>query len=191
MAILPIYNCSNPVLKQKTMQIEQINSEIKNLAMDMFDTMRNTGNGVGLAANQVGKNLALVVIDLSGVEEYDGKGMDELVLVNPQIIDFSEETNLYYEGCLSVPGFYEDVERPTEVKVKYLNLDEQEIKLDCSDFLARVVQHEIDHLNGILFYEKLSVLKRTLSKNKIKAIVAGDYSVNYEMIDANNLLHQN
>lgn len=191
MAILPIYSCSNPVLKQKTKQIEQVTSEIKNLVKDMFDTMRNTENGVGLAANQVGKDVALIVIDLSDTEEYENKGLNELVLINPQVIDFSEETDFYQEGCLSVPGFYEDVERPITIKLKYLDLEEQENELDCTGFLARVVQHEIDHLNGILFYERLSAFKKTLNKNKIKTILAGDYSIHYEMIEGDGSLHQN
>ena len=189
MAILPIYNGFNSALKQKAKPIAEITDEIQNLASDMFDTMRNTENGVGLAANQVGKDVAMIVIDLSDIEVYRNDGLGELVLINPQIIDFSAETDFYNEGCLSVPGFYEDIERPIAVTVKYMDLNGNEITRECSGFFARVVQHEIDHLNGILFYEKLTAFRKTLTKNKLRKIQSGEYEVSYNMIEADGSLH--
>jgi len=191
MSVLPIFNSFNPILKQKTKPISEITDEIKNLAKDMFDTMRNTENGVGLAANQVGKDVAMIVIDLSDVDEYKDSGIGELVLLNPQITDFSDETDFYNEGCLSSPGFYEDVERPISITLQYMDLNGETVILECKNFFARVVQHEIDHLNGILFYEKLSAFRKTLSKNKLRKIQNGDYEIHYKMIDADGNLQTN
>ena len=178
--IIPIYNCFHPVLKEKTKPITHITDEIKSLINDMFDTMHNTGNGVGLAANQVGHSISLFVVDVSELLEYEN--MNKLIFINPEIISYSEETDLYNEGCLSVPTFYEDIERPFSVVVKYFDIEMKEVTQEFTGFLARVVQHEYDHLQGILFFEKLSMLKRTLSKNKLKKIKESNYDVDYDMM---------
>ena len=190
MAVLPIYNSFNPVLKQEAKPIKEITDEIEKLAKDMFDTMRNTENGVGLAANQVGKDVAMIVMDLSNVDEYKDSGLDKLVLINPQITNYSDATDFYNEGCLSVPGFYDDVERPISITLQYTDLEGKEIIQECTGFFARVVQHEIDHLNGILFYEKLTAFRRTLNKGKLRKIQAGEYEIHYDMIDAEGNLQQ-
>jgi len=178
--IIPIYNCFNPILKEKTKPITHITDEIKILINNMFDTMHNTENGVGLAANQVGNSISMFVIDVSEIEEY--KNMNKLIFINPEIISYSEETNFYNEGCLSIPTFYEDVERPISVVVKYFDIDMNKVTQEFTGFLARVVQHEYDHLQGILFFEKLSALKKTLIKNKLKKIRAGIFQVDYDMM---------
>jgi peptide deformylase len=190
MAVLPIYNSFNPALKQQAKPIKEITNEIKNLAKDMFDTLRNTENGVGLAANQVGKDVAMIVLDLSEVDEYKESSFGELVLINPKITDFSDETDFYNEGCLSVPGFYDDLERSISITLQYTDLKGKEIIQECTGFFARVVQHEIDHLNGILFYEKLTAFRRTLNKGKLRKIQAGEYEIHYDMMDAENNLQE-
>jgi len=178
--IIPIYNCFHPILKEKTKPITHITDEIKSLIKDMFDTMHNTGNGVGLAANQVGHSISLFVVDVTELIEYEN--IPKLIFINPEIISYSEDTEFYNEGCLSVPTFYEDIERAITVVVKYFDIEMNEITQEFTGFLARVIQHEYDHLQGILFFEKLSMLKRTFSRNKLKKIKEGIYDVDYDMM---------
>jgi len=178
--IIPIYNCFHPILKEKTQNISEVTDDIKTLINNMFDSLLNTENGVGLAANQVGSNISLFVVDVSEVDEY--KGMDKLVFINPEIISYSEETNFYKEGCLSSPTFYEDIERPANVVIQYYDIEMNNKTEEFSGFLARVIQHEYDHLQGILFFEKLSAFKKTLAKNKLKKIKYGDFEIDYDMV---------
>jgi len=103
-------------------------------------------------------------------------------MINPQIISFSEDTVDFQEGCLSIPKFYEDVSRPEAIQIKFWDLDEHENIIEADDFFARVIQHEYDHLNGILFYERLSPVRRALSKSKLRRIEKGDYEADYPMI---------
>ena len=174
--ILPIYNCFQSILKEKTKPIAEITDDIKTLIDDMFETLEVTENGVGLAANQVGKSYSLFIINVSELDEY--KEMEKLIFINPEIISYSNETNISQEGCLSIPTFYEDIERPISVVVKYFNVDMKEIIQEFSGYLARVIQHEYDHLQGILFYEKLSAFKKILTKNKSKKIKTEIYTNN-------------
>lgn len=179
MAILPIYNCFHPILKKKTKAVEVFDENLKKLVDDMFETMDATGNGVGLAGNQVGVEQSVIVIDVN----YDEKKpkVEPLVMINPTITAFSEETMEDKEGCLSVPDLYEAVIRSREVDVTYFDVDGKEHKKTYEGFVARVIQHEVDHLNGILFYEKISPLRRTLAKGKLrkieKGIILGDYAM--------------
>ena len=178
--IIPIYNCFHPILKEKTININKVTDDIRELINNMFDSLANTENGVGLAANQVGNNSSLFVVDVSEVDEY--KGMSKLVFINPEIISYSEETNFYKEGCLSVPTFYEDIERPVNVAVRYYDMEMTRKTEEFSGFLARIIQHEYDHLQGILFYEKLSHFKKTLAKSKLKKIKYGNFEIDYDMV---------
>ena len=181
MAVLPIYNCFNPVLKKKTEPIKEIDDDIKTLIKDMFESMYGA-NGLGLAGNQIGESKSIVTIDLS--KENDFKNPPPpLAMINPVIVAFSEEEIDYQEGCLSVPKFYDSVTRPAEVEVVYLDISGKENKLEASGLLARVIQHEVDHLNGILFFERLHPLRRALSKNKLKRIQKGLVIPIYPMID--------
>jgi peptide deformylase len=181
MSVLPIYNCYNPVLKKKTEKINEIDESIKKLVKDMFESMYGA-NGLGLAGNQVGEGKSIVTIDLSKENDYKNPP-PPLAMINPEIITFSDEEVEYQEGCLSIPKFYETVTRPAGVEVVYLDLDGKEIKLEAEGLLARVIQHEVDHLNGILFFERLHPLRRALSKNKLKRIQKGLVIPNYPMID--------
>jgi peptide deformylase len=184
MAVLPIYNSFHPILKNKASKVEAIDDSVRQLVDDMFETLYNISNGVGLAANQVGDKRAVIIIDLGVGEDEEEKLSEKIVMINPEIIDSSENTDDDYEGCLSVPEYFEKVVRPAQIKVKYYDLDMQEIVRDVDGFLARCMQHEIDHLNGVLFYERLSGLRKTLGQNKLKKIKKGNIVPDYPMINA-------
>lgn len=171
--ILEVTKYGNPVLRQKGVAIEKITSEIKQLIADMFETMYAT-KGIGLAAQQVGQALQLTVLDVRGVTdrpstlELDGKPADlekfmPLVLVNPQITPLNEPV-AGPEGCLSFPELYGDVLRPESIAVKALDAKGKPIEFRCGGLLARAVQHETDHLNGILFIDRMD----RKSKNEIR-----------------------
>jgi len=172
----------------KTEPIKEITDEISQLISDMFDTLYGTSNGVGLAANQVGKSLSLFIIDVSSVDEY--KEMKPFVCINPQITDFSDETNYYNEGCLSAPNFFEEVERPTSITLTYFDKEMNENVLNADGFLARVLQHEYDHLDGVLFYDKLSAFKRTLNRSKLRKLRENEVDIDYDMIDTEGNLQK-
>jgi peptide deformylase len=160
MAILyPIRKYPDSVLRQVALSVQEITDEIRSLAEDMIETMF-AGNGIGLAANQVGVAIRLIVIDLGSEKE-----RNTMALLNPEIIEAADE-EVAEEGCLSVPGFYEPVKRALRVTVKGIDLDGSERILKCSGLPARVFQHEIDHLQGILFIDHLSPLKRQLFRKE-------------------------
>ncbi len=182
MAVLPVYNCFHPVLKKKTEEVTEINSETEKLVKDMFETMY-LSEGIGLAANQVGISKSIITIDTSGGNlEEAKKHPPPIAMINP-VIEFSSDTdNEYNEGCLSVPTFYEKVIRPEHIQVRFWDLDQKEQVLEADGILARVMQHEIDHLNGVLFFERLTPIRRTLAKNKLKNIKKGKVKPKYDMI---------
>ncbi|MCX6153576.1 MAG: peptide deformylase [Candidatus Kapabacteria bacterium] len=178
--ILPIYNCFHPVLKKSTEPITEINDELITLIDNMFDTLQRTDSGVGLAANQVGVSKSIIVIDLK--KDDDNPNFVPIALINPVIEFFSDDQNEYNEGCLSVPEIYEKVYRPKGIQLSYFDRNMKEHKIEDDDFLSRVIQHEIDHLHGILFFERVSAIRRTLLKNKLRGIKKGDYEAEYDMI---------
>jgi peptide deformylase len=136
--------------------VKTIDKEIKSLVTDMFETMYDAP-GIGLAAIQVGVPARVVTMDLSKKEG----PQEPRVFINPEILWKSEEKSLYEEGCLSIPEFYADVERPAKVRVRYLDLDGNEKEIEAEGLLATCLQHEIDHLNGVLFIDHISRLKRS------------------------------
>ena len=144
MALRSIRTTGDPVLRKKSREITEINERIKDLAKDMIDTMNNA-EGVGLAGPQVGILRRIVVIDI---------GEGPIVMINPVILE-SIGSQIGPEGCLSIPGVTEEVERPYEVKVEYLNLEGKKQILTGQDFLARAICHEVEHLDGILFIDNL------------------------------------
>ena len=182
MPILPIYNCFNPVLRLKTNEVDNIDDNIKKIAEDMLQTMYNA-DGIGLAANQVGLNYSIFTMD-AGSKEDDKTKYTPLVLINPKIIFFSTEKSLYQEGCLSIPKVYEDVERPISIEVVYFDLNMKEIKIEFNELSARIFQHELDHLNGILFFDRISPLKKALLRNKLKMVERNRIETIYDMIDS-------
>jgi peptide deformylase len=155
MAIRPLVILPDTQLRQTSEPIGEITGEIRNLAADMLATMYDAP-GIGLAAIQIGVPKRLVVIDLAKPEE-DRK---PLVLVNPEITWASDEKRTYEEGCLSIPEYYEEVERPDRVRFRYRTLEGETVEGEADGVFATCLQHEIDHLNGVLFIDYLSKLKR-------------------------------
>lgn len=178
--ILPIYTYNHPVLRQKATQITDMTDDLSVLIDSMFESMYNS-NGIGLAANQVGKGHALTVIDVSDADEEETMA-GPLVFINPVIEAFSDEEEEFEEGCLSLPEFRDIVVRPEVIQVKYLDRSMKEHVLEAGGLLARVIQHEVDHLNGIYFFERLSSIRRTLAQGRLKKIAKGDFDVDYETI---------
>ncbi len=168
--IRPILKYGAPELETKSPSITRFDEEIKTLAEDMLETMY-AAPGVGLAAPQVGVNLRLMVIDITGGEEQG----HQIVFTNPEITE-EEGTEEAEEGCLSIPGFTAVVERPSKVHVVGQDLEGNPQELDAEGILARALCHEIDHLDGILYLDRTSVLKRDLIKRKIRKLVrAGEW----------------
>lgn len=161
MTILSVLRFPDERLKTKATQVTEVNDNVKSIVSDMFETMYDE-NGVGLAATQVNIHQQIVVIDVSENKE------TPIVLINPEIIARSEETLINEEGCLSVPGCYAKVDRHTNVTVKALDINGKEFTLDGDELLAICIQHELDHLKGILFVDYLSPLKRQRIKTKLE-----------------------
>lgn len=161
MALLPILRYPDPRLKTVATPVTQFDDALVKLTQDMAETMYDAP-GVGLAATQVNVHKRIIVIDVTE----DNSGLT--VFINPEIIDASKESKVYEEGCLSVPGIYEKVERPDTVKVRAQNVKGEWFEIDCDELLAVCIQHEIDHLNGKVFVEYLSQLKQTRIKTKMK-----------------------
>lgn len=159
MAIRKLRFMGDPVLREKAEPVADVTAEVRTLIADMFDTMY-AEEGVGLAAPQVGIGLRVIVID---PREDD---VAPLALINPQIVRFGDEVGRDEEGCLSIPGLKEIVQRPTTVLVEALNPDGEPVSIDADGLLARILQHEVDHIDGILFVDRVSALKRKLLLNK-------------------------
>lgn len=160
--ILEIKTFPDEVLRKKSILVEKIDDNIKKLLDDMAETMYEAP-GIGLAAPQVGVNKRVVVIDITGPEERSGL----LKVINPEIISMEGECE-GEEGCLSIPQEYADVKRAEKITVKFLNEDGKEQILEADGLLSRAFQHEIDHLDGILFIDRISPLKREFIKKRIK-----------------------
>ena len=157
MTIKPLIILPDPLLRQASKPIEQIDTEIQRLADDMLETMYDAP-GIGLAAIQIGVPRRMLVIDVAR----EGEEKKPLVFINPEIVASSDERSVYEEGCLSIPDYYAEVERPARVTVKHLDRDGKELVTEAEGLLATCVQHEIDHLNGVLFIDHISRLKREM-----------------------------
>jgi peptide deformylase len=155
MAIRDLVLLPEPLLRLPSEPILKVDDDVRRLADDMLETMYDAP-GIGLAAVQLGVPRRLVTIDVSREED----GRKPMVLINPEITWSSEETSVYEEGCLSIPEYYEEVERPARVRVRYMDLSGETREIEADEVLATCVQHEIDHLNGVLFIDYLSKLKR-------------------------------
>ncbi len=162
MARLPILVAPDPRLKKKALPVETVNDEVRTLLDDMLETMYSA-DGIGLAAPQVGIGKRVVVIDTAAKSDK----RNPLRLVNPEILDVSEDNSEHDEGCLSLPDMYAPVVRPTAVTIKYLDHDGKEQALEADELLATCIQHEIDHLDGILFVDHVSALKRNMILRKL------------------------
>ena len=159
MALREIIILPDKQLRLISKPVETVTTEIRKLADDMFETMYDAP-GIGLAAIQVAQPLRLITMDLAKKTEDGETRPQPRVFINPEIVWTSDEKAIYEEGCLSIPEYYEEVERPAEVKVRYLDLDGNKHEVEAHGLLATCIQHEIDHLNGVLFIDHISKLKR-------------------------------
>jgi len=180
MAILPIYTYGTSVLRKKAKLVDKIDDDVIKLVMDMFETMRKA-NGIGLAANQVGSLRRVIVIDLSDMEEY--KESKPFVLINPEIRT-QEGTWVMEEGCLSIPDVRDEVERVEHITVRFRDTNFEEVELETGGLLARVVLHEMDHLNGVLFLDHLAPKNRRTHDEDLKKIRHGEMEVSYPVVTA-------
>ncbi len=165
MSILTIRNCLDPVLRKKCDRVENVNEELVTLTQDMIETMYNS-IGVGLAANQVGIPSRLIVVDFG----FNTDNHNPVTILNPEITA-SEEEQDGQEGCLSIPEVFADIKRFKRVEVKGVDLNGKDVRFEAEDFLARAFQHELDHLEGKLFWDMLSGAKRDMLKRKFKKIL--------------------
>lgn len=178
--ILPIYTYGQPVLKKVAEDINPDYPNLKELIANMFETLTEA-EGVGLAAPQIGLPIRLVVIDLDvAKEEFPEYKNFRKAYINPYILEFGEEKIEMEEGCLSIPGIHENVQRSTTVKVKYLDQDFNPHEEVANDYLARVMQHEFDHLDGHVFIEHLSSLRKQMIKGKLNTLLRGKVHCNYK-----------
>lgn len=161
MAILEILEFPDPRLRKVAAPVDQVTDETRSLIADMFETMYDAP-GIGLAATQINVHQRIVTLDLS--DDHN----EPLVLINPTFEVIDDEPHKYQEGCLSVPGFYEDVTRPQSIKVNALNQQGESVEFVADDLLAVCIQHEIDHLNGKLFVDHISTLKRNRIRGKLE-----------------------
>ncbi len=177
-SVLPIYLYGADVLRKKAKPIATLDDSVIELVHDMFDTMHNA-NGIGLAANQVGVLQRVIVLDISDMEE--GKGTKPMVLINPRVLETSGEWTLE-EGCLSIPEVRDQVKRAEKVKVLYRDGSFNEVVIETTGLLGRVILHEIDHLNGVLFTDYLNSAKRRLHRAKLESIRRGEVEVKYPIV---------
>ena len=162
MTVRPILTAPDPRLKAVSRDVETVDSAIRALIQDMTDSMY-AADGIGLAAVQLGEPLRVIVMDL---DQKEGK-KNPRAFINPKILWASEEMAVFEEGCLSVPEIWDDVERPARIKAEYLDRDGKKQLLEADGLLATCLQHEMDHLNGVLFIDHLSRLKRSMAIKKL------------------------
>lgn len=181
--IQPIVIYGDPVLKKRAEDITKDYPKLDKLIDDMFETMHRA-NGVGLAAPQIGKSIRLFVVDATpfvedGEEDEEGLKGFKKVFINPEILEESEEEWKFEEGCLSIPGIRGEVSRPEEITIRYMDENFKEYEETFDGLKARIIQHEYDHLEGILFTEHLSAFKRNLLMGKLNAMSKGKVKADY------------
>jgi peptide deformylase len=176
MSIIPITMCGDKILRKKTAKIVEIDDKTVGLIADMFDSMRNA-NGIGLAANQVGVNKQIFVVDISPVEGYEK--YKPIAMINPKIISKSEETNAIEEGCLSIPEVREEIIRPESIVVSFYDVNMKEHSIEADELFARVIQHEYDHLQGVLFIDYFDDDKKKQYKKHLEKIKKRKFDFDY------------
>ena len=155
MTVRPMILLPDPVLRQRSAPVSRVDDDLRRLAADMLETMYEAP-GIGLAAVQVGEPIRLITMDVADKDETP----EPLVLINPEILSVGDEPNVHEEGCLSIPDYYADVERPGSVRVRWTDLDGEAHEREADGLFATCVQHEMDHLDGTLFIDHLSRLRR-------------------------------
>lgn len=197
MAVLPIYLIGSEVLRKVAKPVQSLDNDLIKLVYDMTETMRKA-HGIGLAANQVGSLRRVIVIDLSAVERAeteDGTDDDDeeqpipaseqktLVLINPEVSESSGSV-VMEEGCLSIPDVRADITRVETLRVRFLDMNMKPVDLQADGLLARVILHELDHINGILFLDHLTKTKRAMLKPSVRRIQKGEVDTSYPVISA-------
>ena len=176
MSIIPITMCGDKILRKKASKVADIDDDIIGTIADMFQTMRNA-NGIGLAANQVGLNKQFFVVDISPVEGYEK--YKPIAMINPKIISKSDETISIEEGCLSIPELREEVIRPKIVSVSFMDVNMKEHTIEADELFARVIQHEYDHLQGVLFIDYFDQEKKKQYKKHLEKIRKRKLDIDY------------
>ena len=181
--ILPVYLLGNQILREETEDIQENSEDVQLLIDSMIETMHGA-SGIGLAAPQVGRSERVFVIDVSSMkEDFDEMGVEmppqPMVFLNAMIVDESENEGEFEEGCLSIPDIHEIVVRPSGIRINYLDRDFEECSATYSGILARVIQHEYDHVDGILFIDHITAFKRRLLKRKLDDIRSGTTDADY------------
>lgn len=180
--MLPIVAYGHPTLRRVSHDIEKDYPELDQLIENMFETMY-TSVGVGLAAPQINKSIRLFIVDASPyAEDYPDAKDFKKVFINPQIVEESGDSWMFNEGCLSVPNIREDISRKSTVRIQYYDTDFNFHDETFTGVIGRIIQHEYDHLEGIIFVDKVSPLKKTLLRRKLNDISKGDIDVSYKMI---------
>lgn len=188
MAILPIVTYDDDKLRQKTKPVKENNESLQVLIDDMFETMYNS-NGVGLAAPQVGKLLQVFVIDADAItDELDETNLGPMAFINPEIVELTGDEVKMEEGCLSIPDVRDDVKRPVNVRIRYMNRHFDQQESEFSGWISRIIQHENDHLEGILFLDYLSSFKMRLHRSSLKKIDKGDIEAEYPLMSKKGLV---
>lgn len=187
MAILPIVLYNDPVLREKATAIESDSRKLQRLIDDMFETMYEA-SGVGLAAPQIGESIRLFVVDADVMveDDEDAQKYGPMVFINPEIVSKGSELIDFEEGCLSLPDLREKVSRPDKIKVKFLDRKFVEHEMEFDGWMSRVFQHELDHLNGILFFDYLGSFKKRLLARRLAMIDAGEVEADYKIRDRAN-----
>jgi len=176
MSIIPITVCGDKILRKKTAKVTDIDGKTIGIIANMFETMRNA-NGIGLAANQIGLNNQIFVVDISPVEGYET--YKPMTFINPKIVSKSEETTSVEEGCLSIPDIRSEIIRPEQIQISYFDVNMKEQIIEADEMLARVMQHEYDHLQGILFIDYLNDEMKKKYKKHLAKIKKRKLDVDY------------
>jgi peptide deformylase len=184
--VLPIYLYGHDALRQETEPVEENSDELQALIDNMIETMRNAA-GIGLAAPQVGRSERLFVIDVTPMAtemEEDGEPVppQPMVLINPEIVEEGDTAVDMEEGCLSIPEVREVVSRPERVRMRYRDRDFEQQEIEAGSILARVLQHELDHLDGVLFTDYLSSFRKRLLRRSLRQMTEGDVTADYPLV---------
>lgn len=183
--ILPIHTYGDPVLREQTRKVEQDSAGLRELVDSMIETMRGA-EGIGLAAPQVGRSERLFVVDLAPYADPEREEPlvlppQPMVFINPVIEAESDEECEFEEGCLSIPDLHEIVVRPERIRVSYLDRNFEPHTLEADDMLARVIQHEYDHLDGVLFVDRISAFRRRLLQRRLREMARGEVQAEYPL----------
>ena len=185
MSIVPITMCGDKILRKKAAKVNEIDDNIVGTIADMFETMRNA-NGVGLAANQIGLNKQIFVVDVSAVEGYEN--YKPMAMINPRIVSKSDETNSIEEGCLSIPELRAEVIRPKGIFISFFDVNMKEHTIEADELFARVIQHEYDHLQGVLFIDYFDDDMKKRYKKHLEKIKKRKLEIDYPISSSTDYL---